>query len=141
MRLVVLVGALAVIGFAVAPAGSARVVPAAREPETYLISKSFDGKTPNGPSEKAVISGDRRYARVIAFESEASNLVRGDTNGVKDVFAVLRSGSVNNNGTKWAGGDAVLVSRTASGDPANGPSSDASVSGDFRHDGSCIAFL
>jgi hypothetical protein len=141
MRFVLIAGALAALAFAVAPAGSARVGAAAREPETYLISKSFDGKTPNGASIKPVISGDRRYARVIAFESEATNLVRGDTNGFKDVFAVLRSGSVNNNGTQWAGGDAVLVSRTASGDPADGPSFDASVSGDFRHDAGCIAFL
>jgi len=46
-----------------------------------LISRAADGGTPNGPSTNAVISGDRRYARIIAFESEASDLVRGDTNG------------------------------------------------------------
>jgi TolB protein len=144
MRVALIVAALACLGFGLASVADGRQgVSAAqnRDPETYLISKSYDGHTPNGPSTNAAISGDRRYARVIAFESEASDLVRGDTNGVKDVFAVLRTGSVNNNGTKWTGGDAVLVSKTASGEPADGQSFDPSVSGDFRHDGGCIAFL
>ncbi len=107
---------------------------------TTLISRAVDGGTPDGPSTNAVISGDRRFARVIAFESEATDLVRGDTNGVKDVFAVNRQGSINNTGTPWSGGDAVLVSRGING-PADGSSSGASVSGDFRHGGSCVAFV
>ena len=37
-----------------------------------------------------MISGDKRYARVIAYESDASDLVAGDTNGQRDVFAVRR---------------------------------------------------
>jgi hypothetical protein len=114
---------------------------AAQEQSTDLISRAADGGTPNGPSTNAVISSDRRYARVIAFESEASDLVRGDTNGQKDVFAVKRTGSINNKGTRWSGGDAILISRGQGGDPANGPSFGASVSGDFRHKGSCVAFL
>ena len=113
----------------------------AQDQTTTLISRAADGGTPNGPSTNAVISGDRRYARVIAFESMASDLVRGDTNGATDVFAVKRRGSINNKGTPWSGGDAILVSRGLGGDPANGPSSGASVSGDFRHAGSCVAFL
>jgi Tol biopolymer transport system component len=112
-----------------------------RQQSTQLISSALGGGSPNGPSTNAVISGDRRYARVIAFESEASNLVAGDTNGVKDVFAVKRNGSINNKGTKWSGGNAILVSRGLGGAPADGPSSNPSVSGDFRHKGSCIAFL
>src|SRR3954467_10210535 len=87
---------------------------------TTLISRAADGGTPNGPSTNAVISGDRRFARIIAFESEATDLVRGDTNGQKDVFAVKRRGSINNRGTPWSGGDAVLVSRGLGGDPADG---------------------
>ena len=123
-------------------AGLALAAPAqAQDQTTTLISRAADGGTPNGPSINAVISGDRRYARVIAYESEASDLVRGDTNGVKDVFAVKRRGSINNKGTPWSGGDSILVSRGLGGDPANGASSGASVSGDFRHAGSCVAFL
>ena len=112
----------------------------AGEQSTTLISRAADGGTPNGPSTNAVISGDRRFARVIAFESEATDLVSGDTNGVKDVFAVNRRGSINNTGTPWSGGDAVLVSQGIAG-PADGPSFGASVSGDFRNAGSCVAFL
>jgi len=37
----------------------------------------------NGNSEYASLSGDGRY---VVFESEASNLVAGDTNGYRDVF-------------------------------------------------------
>ena len=48
-----------------------------------------------------MISSDRRWARFIAFESEATNLVRGDTNGVKDVFVVRRGRPFHNNGSKW----------------------------------------
>jgi hypothetical protein len=113
---------------------------AASAQSTSLISRAADGGAANGASTNAVISGDRRYARIIAFESDATNLVRGDTNGQKDVFAVKRSGSINNRGTPWSGGDAILVSRGRGG-PADGPSFGASVSGDFRHSGSCVAFL
>ena len=123
-------------------AGLALAAPTqAQEQTTTLISRAADGGTPNGPSINAVISGDRRYARVIAFESEATDLVRGDTNGVKDVFAVKRTGSINNQGTPWRGGDAILVSRGLDGEPANGPSSGAAVDGGFRDAASCVAFL
>jgi hypothetical protein len=112
----------------------------AQDQTTTLISRAADGGTPNGPSTNAVISGDRRYARIIAFESEATNLVRGDTNGQKDVFAVKRRGSINNKGTPWSGGRSILVSRARSG-RADGPSFGASVSGDFRHKVTCVSFL
>ena len=114
---------------------------AGRQVTTDLISRAADGGTPNGPSTHAVISGDRRYARLIAYESEASDLVRGDTNGQKDVFAIKRSGSVGNDGSPWKGGDSVLVSRGLDGTPADGRSFAASVSGDFRHSAKCVAFL
>src|SRR3954451_13660542 len=97
------------------------------EQTTTLISRAAGGGTPNGASTNAVISGDRRYARIIAFESEATNLVARDRNGVKDVFAVKRRGSINNRGTRWSGGRAIRVSRGRGGD-ADGPSFAASVS-------------
>ena len=133
--------ALAGSGVAAASASDPTVTNAGRQVSTDLISRSVGGGIPNGPSTNAVISGDRRYARLIAFESDASNLVRGDTNGQKDVFVVPRSGSVDNQGTPWRGSDAVLVSRPRNGGSANGASFGASVSGDFRHAGRCIAFL
>ena len=76
----------------------------------------------NGPSTNAVISGDRRWARAIAFESEASNLVRGDTNGLKDVFVVRRRGRFDNRGQMWKPGKVRLLSRGRGRGPANGQS-------------------
>src|SRR2546423_10915065 len=73
---------------------------AARFQTTSLISRSVNGGTPNGASANPVISGDRRYARIIAFESDASNLVNGDTHRQRDVFATERGGSFRNDGSQ-----------------------------------------
>jgi hypothetical protein len=109
---------------------------------TDLISTSLSGGVPNGPSTNPVISGDRRYSRLIAYESEASDLVRGDLNGVKDVFVAVRGGRYSNVGEEWRSGETLLVSRGLGGAPANGPSWGAEVDGDFDHgQASCIAFL
>ena len=108
---------------------------------TVLISKAAGGGLPNGPSTNAVISNDRRWARVIAFESEASNLVGGDTNGVKDVFVVRRAGTFYNTGTQWFPGSTTRVSRPRRGGQADGPSWGAAVNGGFRNRPTCVAFL
>lgn len=109
---------------------------------TELISESLNGGVPNGPSTNAVISGDRRYSRLIAYESEASDLVQGDLNGAKDVFVAVRGGRYSNVGEEWRTGQTLLVSRGLGGAPANGPSWGAAVSGDFDHgQAGCIAFL
>jgi Tol biopolymer transport system component len=50
---------------------------------TSLISVSTRGKPANDGSFEPAISADGRY---VAFVSRASNLVRGDTNDVYDVF-------------------------------------------------------
>lgn len=47
------------------------------------ISMGFDGAVANGSSRNAVLSENGRY---VVFESDASNLVAGDTNGATDVF-------------------------------------------------------
>src|SRR3954453_826780 len=104
----------------------------AEQQETLLISHNLAGELPNGPSGNSVISGDKRYARVIAFESQASDLVAGDVNGQQDVFAVLRGGPVGNEGAPWIPDKTVLVSRTTTGEPANGPSFAPSVDGAFQ---------
>src|SRR3954452_24666134 len=54
------------------------------------ISVGPHGEGANGPSGHATISGDDRKARFVAFDSAASNLVRGDTNGATDVFVWRR---------------------------------------------------
>ena len=133
--------AAAVIAAAAIPAVAAPTAATAqRTQSTQLISHALGGGLPNGPSTNAVISDDKRYARVIAFESAASNLVRNDRNGQMDVFAVIRRGA-DNRGTPWRGGQTRLISRTRSGAPANGPSFAPAVGGGFHSRPRCIAFL
>jgi hypothetical protein len=108
---------------------------------TTLISRSYNGTMPNGPSTHPVISSDKRYARAIAFESQASDIVRGDRNGLQDVFAVLRTGRIDNKGAPWKPGRTVLISRTYNGAPANGPSFLPVINGGFHQRPTCVGFL
>lgn len=114
---------------------------AARQATTDLFSRNTAGGVPNGASTNPVISADARFAQLIAFESEASDLVRGDTNGVKDVFVVRRAGSFGNTGAPWSPSPTQLVSRGTGGAPANGASFDAAVDGNFDRRAHCVAFL
>jgi hypothetical protein len=50
---------------------------------TKRISVDSNGRDANGDSESPWVSFDGRY---VAFESDASNLVSGDTNNVRDIF-------------------------------------------------------
>jgi len=52
-------------------------------PSTQRVSLASDGSAANGASDLASISADGRY---VAFTSDATNLVPGDTNGVADIF-------------------------------------------------------
>jgi hypothetical protein len=113
------------------PQSSSAAGDRAAQQYTQLISRSLDGGTPNGPSGNAAISQDKRFARAIAFESEASNIVPGDNNGVKDVFVVRRDGKIDNTGAKWTPGTTSLVSRTFNGQRANGPSFAPAIDGGF----------
>ncbi|QES44037.1 hypothetical protein DEJ49_26305 [Streptomyces venezuelae] len=59
-------------------------------PRTEGISVTAGGHAANGRSAGAVISRDGRFA---AFDSEATDLVPGDTNGARDIFVRdLRTG-------------------------------------------------
>lgn len=51
--------------------------------QTTRVSVASDGSQANGESHRPSISADGRF---VAFISEASNLVAGDTNGRADVF-------------------------------------------------------
>jgi Tol biopolymer transport system component/putative cell wall-binding protein len=51
--------------------------------ETTCVSVASDGSQANGYSESSALSADGRY---VAFDSQAKNLVPGDTNGRLDVF-------------------------------------------------------
>jgi Tol biopolymer transport system component len=63
-----------------APAGRPRAT-------TTLISAARSGQAGNARSFTAGISADGRY---VAFESDASDLVAGDRNGVSDIFLLDR---------------------------------------------------
>jgi hypothetical protein len=134
-----IVACVAILAFGIA-ASSGGAKERAELQHTILISRALDGGIPNGPSMNASISQDRRWSRYVAFESEASNLVKRDTNGFKDVFVVRRAGSYRNNGSRWERGKTRLISR-APGGPANGPSWAAAVDGGFWSKPSCVAFL
>ena len=51
--------------------------------KTFLVSATTAGASGNGRSFEPIISGDGMW---IAFRSEATNLVSGDTNSVSDIF-------------------------------------------------------
>ena len=92
--------------------------------KTLLVSVNASGAEGNGNSFAPAISAD---GQTVAFDSLASNLVAGDNNGARDVFI-------------WSANDpsagAKRVSVGPAGIEANGPSSDATLSGD----GNVVAF-
>jgi hypothetical protein len=121
------------------------IVPAAAQAAgtrtTFLLSKSATGSYPDGPSRNPAISHDQRIARLMAYESDATNIVPGDTNGQTDIFVVQRAQPWGTNGTEWNIGPTTLVSVGPNGEPGNGPSTLPSLDGDANHDPHCVAFI
>jgi Tol biopolymer transport system component len=76
---------------------------------------------PDGDCRNPAVTPDGRF---VVFDSEATNLVAGDTNGQSDVFLLDR-----------ATGQLTLISRAADGSPANGASYGPSISADGRYVG------
>jgi hypothetical protein len=89
----------------------------------------------NGASTRLVFSQDNRRVRLMAFESDASNLVAGDPNGVRDVFVVRRDP-----GGGVLSGQIERASVRSDERPANGPSRNPSLDGETRADPHCVAF-
>src|SRR3954470_17798674 len=114
------------------------------------ISVGPSGQGADGPSGGAAISGDNRKGRLVAFHSEATNLVAGDSNGVADVFVYSRPGGARGNVRLDAGparpsGALRRVSVTNSGGQANGRSLNPALDGRLLiGDGNvaphCVAF-
>ena len=103
---------------------------------TFLLSRAADGGFANGPSRNAAVSHDQRHARWMAFESDATNLTDGDSNGVTDVFVARRAAPYGRNGTPWVPGPLQNVTATA-----NGRSHSPSLDGDSHHRPHCLAFV
>ncbi len=87
--------------------------------QTSRVTVTSTGGQANGPSLFSTISADGRY---VAFASDASNLVRRDTNGERDVFVHDR-----------VTGQTTRVSVSSTGRQANRDSSDPEVSADGRY--------
>jgi Tol biopolymer transport system component len=92
--------------------------PAAWGRVVQRVSLASDGSQATGPSSGSPISADGRF---IAFQSAATDLVPGDTNGLVDVFVHDRlTGqttrvSVASDGTQATGGNSVFPVLSADG--------------------------
>jgi len=86
---------------------------------TQRVSVSSGGAQGDGPSTYGTISADGRY---VAFQSSATNLVSGDTNGVGDIFVRDRLGGIT-----------VLISRGGGATPSNGWSEAPAISADGNY--------
>ena len=89
---------------------------------TERVSVATNGTQGNGISQEPSISADGRY---VAFQSLATNLVNGDTNGFEDIF--VRDRQLN---------QTFRVSLGPGGAQSNGASREPSISAN----GSCISF-
>lgn len=90
----------------------------------------------SGPSDNTTFSQDNRAVRLVAFDSAAANLTRGDSNKRRDVF-VLKRGS----GEGDVSGTLSRVSVTGrSRKQANGDSVEPSLDGDQKRKPRCVAF-
>jgi hypothetical protein len=107
---------------------------------TFLLSVA-NGGFPNGPSRNAAVSHDQRIARYMAYESDASNITAGDTNGATDVFLVIRAQPFGHSGTPWKAAGTQLVSSAPGGAPSNGASYRPVLDGDSHHVPHCVAFV
>lgn len=87
--------------------------------EVTIVSRASDGTLGNSASTESQISYDGRY---VVFESSASNLVAGDSNGNSDIFMHDR-----------VTGTTTRVSLTDAGLQANGNSFLPQISADGRY--------
>jgi hypothetical protein len=83
----------------------------------------------DAPAGNPAISQDKRFGRVVAFESGGN------------VYAVHRAEPYGENGTPWQAGRRELVPVGLGGAPANGPSSAPTVDGTSRVAPHCVAFV
>src|SRR3712207_9364919 len=97
-----LLGALAGLSTLLAAVPAAHAFDPTTDRETHLLSRSYFGGFPNGPSRNGAFSQDGQGASLAAFESDASDLVVGDSNALTDVFVVRRGGSFSSDkGEPW----------------------------------------
>jgi Tol biopolymer transport system component len=105
---------LLLLALILTPAGSVRAAPG----NTVRVSVASDGTQSNHDSYNPSISADGRF---VAFESEAANLVSGDTNNFRDIFVHDRQT-----------GQTTRVSVASDGTQSNQHSYNPSISADGR---------
>jgi len=109
-----------VTGVSAALGATGMAAPAAAAPATTRISSDLTGAPAAGHSNRPVLSADGRY---VTYNSSASTLVAGDTNGFADVFLHDRRT-----------GRTELVSVSSAGTQGNGESvGEATVTPDGRY--------
>jgi hypothetical protein len=104
------------------------------------ISHTPGGGQANGESGSPAISGDDRKARYVAFWSDASDLVRGDSNGKRDIFLWSRPKGRRGLTLPSGSGSVQRISVSNSGQQANGDSFDPSIDGSVTRVPHCVAF-
>ena len=97
-----------------------------------LISKGTDGEPASGASEYPAVTYDADGKLYIAFQSSASNLINGDTNGFTDIF-LYTANDIDN----LTNGQFLPISRATGessnyGEQANAPSYSPAISGDGK---------
>jgi Tol biopolymer transport system component len=113
---------LLLLALILTPAGSVRATPG----NTTRVSVASDGTQANDHSVDPSMSADGRY---VAFESKASNLVSGDTNGEQDIFVHDRQT-----------GQTTRVSVASDGTQARSGTIYGSLSPSISADGRYVAF-
>ncbi len=90
------------------------------------------GAAADAASDNATFSQDNRKVKLMAYDTGASNLVGGDSNGRRDVILFTRSSELQ--------GSLTRVSVGPGGRQANGDSQNASIDGDYKRNPHCVAF-
>jgi hypothetical protein len=95
----------------------------------------FPSAWSDGGSENVVFAQDNRRVRLLALDSEATNFVAGDRNGMRDVFVIHRGRGAGNTTGRFE-----LASVASGGRQANAPSRNPSLSGETHVPARCVAF-
>jgi hypothetical protein len=104
------------------------------------ISVAPNGAPATGSSSAPAVSGDNRKTRYAAYQSDATNLVGGDTNGVTDIFLWSRPKGQEGLSLPRGAGSLQRVSVASSGAQANGASRSPSLDGSITAVPHCVAF-
>ena len=113
----------------------ALIVQAQELRRTQILSPPGEPTAADGPSDNTSFSRDGLATRLVGYDSMATNLVAGDTNGKRDVFVMTRAG-----GEGGLTGVLQRVSVSTKNVQGNGDSSKPSFDGDVKRKPHCVTF-